>query len=363
MSNKTIKITPNFFKVNNNTNNNTKKHKSNKIKELSNIIKPNNVKKQLLQKIKQKQNLNNKYNYNENENIINNDETNFDNEFKKTLHYLEKIIKEKEQKKLTKKNKKHNYNIQQPIEKHIQQPIEKHIQQPIEKHIQQPIEKHIQQPIEKHIQQPIEKHIQQPLQQPIDNNKYSNYLNKEPKYGCLKGGTKLTYKQYNNTIKNKNHKPSINIENIEINKKENSSINYRKKKLENLKKKYQPSLNKDKYKKKELFKKFKKYRLKTIKKTYKVGKNNKTNKVGVLIKNFKTRKNVEKEINDLNKVPLNVVKKYLKSKNLLKVGSDAPEYILRQLYKSTIISGDIYNTNKDYLLHNYFNEKEDNNDY
>ena len=51
------------------------------------------------------------------------------------------------------------------------------------------------------------------------------------------------------------------------------------------------------------------------------------------------------------------IKVYLRSKNLLKVGSDGPNDVLRQLYENAILAGDVTNKSKDTLIHNYFNDK------
>jgi hypothetical protein len=41
----------------------------------------------------------------------------------------------------------------------------------------------------------------------------------------------------------------------------------------------------------------------------------------------------------------------------LKVGSEVPNDVLRQLYENAILAGDVTNKSKDTLIHNYFNDK------
>ena len=77
-------------------------------------------------------------------------------------------------------------------------------------------------------------------------------------------------------------------------------------------------------------------------------------KVSVLIKNADTRKLVHEERQLLKYTSIPDIKTYLRSKNLLKVGSQIPNDVLRQLYEAAILAGDVTNKSKDTLIHNYF---------
>jgi hypothetical protein len=88
---------------------------------------------------------------------------------------------------------------------------------------------------------------------------------------------------------------------------------------------------------------------------YKLGK--KGNKVSILIKNGKTRKIIQHEQALLKKKSILDVKNYLRKKNLLKIGSEAPPDILRQIYENSILAGDLNNKSKETLIHNYMNDK------
>jgi uncharacterized protein YjgD (DUF1641 family) len=90
---------------------------------------------------------------------------------------------------------------------------------------------------------------------------------------------------------------------------------------------------------------------------YKLGKTKGGNKVSVLIKNNQTRKKVMHEIGLLKQKPILDIKNYLREKNLLKVGSFAPNDVLRQIYEQSILAGDIENKGKDTLIHNFYNDK------
>lgn len=73
------------------------------------------------------------------------------------------------------------------------------------------------------------------------------------------------------------------------------------------------------------------------------------------MKNRKTRKKDAIEYSGLKKVPLLDIKKYLRERNLIRVGSQAPEYILRELYESSKLSGNVENKSTDVLYHNFIN--------
>ena len=103
--------------------------------------------------------------------------------------------------------------------------------------------------------------------------------------------------------------------------------------------------------------KYKKHRkIKTLKKIYHLGKKN--GKVNVLIKNNVTRKKVRLAVKAIKKTPIIKIKKYLKKKHLVKTGSSAPEYILREMYTNALLTGDVHNTNNENLVHNYLDKEE-----
>ena len=92
---------------------------------------------------------------------------------------------------------------------------------------------------------------------------------------------------------------------------------------------------------------------KTIKRKYTLGRSKIKKTVSVLIKDRGTRKIIINAQKDLKRKNINDIKSYLREHNLIKIGSNAPNDVLRNLYESAMLSGEITNSNSDILLHNF----------
>jgi hypothetical protein len=99
--------------------------------------------------------------------------------------------------------------------------------------------------------------------------------------------------------------------------------------------------------------KIKKYLKKTVKRKFTLGKSDKLRRVSVLIKDRKTRKNIINTQKELKKTTMTDVKKYLRQHGIIKVGSICPADILRKTFESAVLTGEVTNTNKETLLHNF----------
>lgn len=97
----------------------------------------------------------------------------------------------------------------------------------------------------------------------------------------------------------------------------------------------------------------KKYFKKTVKRKFTLGKSDKLRRVSILINNRQTRKNIIDTQKELKKTTMTDVKQYLRQHGMIKVGSTCPADILRKTFETAVLTGEVTNTNKDTLLHNY----------
>ncbi|ADX05879.1 hypothetical protein 162322410 [Organic Lake phycodnavirus 1] len=167
----------------------------------------------------------------------------------------------------------------------------------------------------------------------------------EPVYGNLKSGNKPTYREWkkNNTLKvlpNKQKEPECNIEVMPINIEPKTEILPTPQCL--IESQSPPPKT-----------------ISSIEKTFKLGKNKKNKTISIFIKGNQTRKQMNDKKNEYKKAKLNTIKNILKTKNLIKFGTTAPSGLLKEIYESSNLCGEIYNKNANTLIHN-FNINNDN---
>jgi hypothetical protein len=95
----------------------------------------------------------------------------------------------------------------------------------------------------------------------------------------------------------------------------------------------------------------------TIRRTYKIGKSKVLPKISVLVSNRTIRNNISTKSQLLKQVPIQDVKKFLTKRGFIKVGSTAPNDVLRKMYETaSLICGDVQNHNPENLLYNFVND-------
>lgn len=194
-----------------------------------------------------------------------------------------------------------------------------------------------------------------------------------PSWGCLKGGSLPTYRKWKNHTQRapqpnisvtmpprpSSYNPTMNIvaspasivrpteagSKPPIDDIQRTIINQTRAKLE------QSAIQ---VKKTEL--KYKK-RKRTIRRTYKVGKSKTAPKIGVLISNKTIRNNISTKKQQLKQIPIEEIRRTLIKRGFIKVGSVAPNDVLRQMYESMVlVCGEVQNYNPDNLIYNFFTD-------
>jgi hypothetical protein len=100
-------------------------------------------------------------------------------------------------------------------------------------------------------------------------------------------------------------------------------------------------------------------RRKTLRRTYKIGKSKNTPKVSVLISNKTIRNQISNKSQMLKQTPIHDIKKYLIKNGFIKVGSIAPNDVLRKMYETAMLAcGEIHNYSPDNLVYNFFNAEQ-----
>ena len=95
---------------------------------------------------------------------------------------------------------------------------------------------------------------------------------------------------------------------------------------------------------------------KTMRRTYRVGRSKVAPRISVLVSNRTIRKNITTQAQLLKQVPIKDVKQYLVKHGFIRVGSIAPNEVLRKMYESAqMMCGEIQNHNPDNLLYNFLN--------
>ena len=408
MSNKTISINTSYFNIGGSK---TKKNKENKEKPvIKPLIKPNTLKNKFLKRIKEhKQRETQGFDDKKNgDKITENVPVQFSDEFSDSINYLQTLSK---QKKIN--DEKTNYEKQKLKRKEIleKKTIKNH------QNISEELTKNNLYQV--NIDLPEELKIEMPQQLSNNSMVLNKPIKDNVPYGILKGGLKPTYRDWSKTHRNNvvvNPNAALTIQGDKINK-EKIDRELRLQSLrEKLKKKQQEeqinkqasinqinevapinqinsinqvapisSINevapinnlehmneinigssavnlkqnsiKENLPVKEEIIATKKITKKTIKKKYTLGKSKIKKAVGVLIKDRRTRKHVISAQKDLKKKNINDVKAYLRDHNLIKIGSNAPNDVIRKLYESAMLSGEITNSNSENLLHNFSKEE------
>jgi hypothetical protein len=191
-----------------------------------------------------------------------------------------------------------------------------------------------------------------------------------PKYGCLKNGTLPTYKNVFRQTQRVHPQIPVQTYQAPVLMSSQQQQPQQPQPLQFLDKGPQNIFNKEpteiiqKYEKsKALFndksQKRIKYlkRKKIFKRTYHVGRSTTKPQIGVLVSNRTVRNRISTDAQLLKQTPIHEVRKFLIKKGFIKVGTNAPNDVLRKMYESvSMVCGEIQNHNPENLLFNFIHD-------
>lgn len=193
-----------------------------------------------------------------------------------------------------------------------------------------------------------------------------NLVMPPPKYGCLKNGELPTYRSYTR----KNHiggslpqstinEPIINTDNpfdtpllsSHNTPKISPKFTEQSQKFEKI---HGGKISNEKAERKIRYKK----RKKIFKRTYKIGRSKTEPKIGVLVSNKTIRSRISTQAQLLKQTSIQDVRRFLIKKGFIKVGTNAPNDVLRKMYETvSLVCGEIQNHNPENLLYNFIHDQ------
>ena len=196
-----------------------------------------------------------------------------------------------------------------------------------------------------------------------------------PKYGCLKNGSLPTYRNWvtqkaRNPIPIPNNLTNYTMVNprpvqgqaqgqgpIQMQNKIETELDKKIKELSRISQ-FEKQNKRENPRKNPAFR-FPKQK-KTIRRTYCIGKSKVHPRVSVLVSNKSIRANTTLKKQELKNIPIAEVRKYLLKHGFIKVGTNSPNDVLREMYENAkLICGEIKNHNPENLLYNYFHAAEE----
>lgn len=193
---------------------------------------------------------------------------------------------------------------------------------------------------------------------PMDKNTNNQPINTTslppPKYGCLKNGSLPTYRNWMNQTRKALPTQTLEQQNYE------KKLEERIKDWSKIQQQNKIQGQKEKNHPKTHYKIPKQKRI--LRRTFYVGRSRVFPKISVLVANKTIRANTQLKTQHLKQIPITEVKNYLLKNGFIKIGTNAPNDVLREMYENTqMICGEIKNHNPENLLYNYFNDNDNSN--
>jgi len=285
----------------------------------------------------------------------------FSAEFNKTLEYFENLAKTKENQQQQQHHQQQQYHATANTHNHtLKHPPQPHITSA--NHTLPPV----------NLELSSEFHTSSPV-----------YIRPSPPtYGCLKNGSLPTFRNlHNTTVKNAVSSAPSSFSNIPIVKDVTPQMQQMPQmpQLQQMQQLQQmPQLQQlqstqqiqrsflEKASEKMKLLQYKKSKLRNLKRkkiyrrTFRVGKSKIRPKIGVLISNKTIRQKIQQTCHEFKHADIKDIRKTLLKNGLIKVGTNAPNDVLRKMYETVMsVCGEIQNHNPDTLLFNFMNDKDD----
>lgn len=380
---KTISINPDIFSSFGGGSNSRKKKPDKPLKIKAPVQKSDKTrKKEILQRIRANQEKQYKTLFEEKENKTDNAQTQFNNEFDESVKFMESVVENIEKVNLNKTvknlapmmmngepNKPQSLVFHEdPTISSISEPLNNlidTISMPMSTPMSTPMGMPMGMPMGTPMSMPMGTPMGTPMGMPMSTPIAIPYkIPSPPQYGCLKGGKMPTYRNY--TMKSgmppaQKQIPTRPILNSFISggsaltPAPNNIVGRIRTpdEINEMKKLREIKIEDSKNKPKKIPKKVRKI----TKRTFRVGRDKYKPAVGVLLPNKTIKNNVTTQTYMLKQTPIAEVRKYLLKTGFIKVGSAAPNDVLRKIYESIkLIDGDVKNHNPDNLLYNFFND-------
>jgi len=180
---------------------------------------------------------------------------------------------------------------------------------------------------------------------------------KDIPYGCLKGGVKPTFRTWQKTIK-RAPEFSKEAEFVTTASPQLDPIKDKKERIRRLKKKILMENKEEGNKSNKLINIPSRKTKRTTTKKFNLGRAKNGSTIGILIKDKKTRKKIMDAQKEMKKKDITEIKKYLYDHGLIKVGTSAPANVIRQMYESSMLTGDIQNIQDGVLMNNFLSQEE-----
>jgi len=177
-------------------------------------------------------------------------------------------------------------------------------------------------------------------------------LQNNPQYGCLKQGNLPTYRNWMQTTqKNTTHQRPISLPNYSSAMQTGGASSHSSNEIMKTMAKLQTQDQQRRLRNKRSKQK------RIMRRTFTIGKSKVLPKVSVLVSNRTIRNNISTKTQQLKQVSIQEVKKFLIKRGFIRVGSVAPNDVLRKMYEaSSLMCGEIQNYNPENMLYNFIHD-------